>query len=230
MGKVRPLRAERGRQLDSGPESSPLSLNSLLPLWIFLAVLIGAPLVDQIFQRASEARNRIAMNSEPIPEASSEPEPPAAYEGQDEGDGSGLMDSEEDNLEEISPQGTTEGEPVAIEGESPEPPKEPEMNRPPSIEDLSLLGQERLLTDAEIDSLPAGDFPLLRNAFYARVGYKFSSSKPHPSGGTVGEHYTRYFSQFDWYSPSISDQQAAFSRFTPSARQNVERLAALEGL
>ena len=205
-------------------------MNSLIPLWIFLAVLFGAPLVDQVFTRASEARTQIAFNTEPNSEASYDEGSPSLYQQEEDGDESSQSDSAQPDQSQTGLQGNSEDGAPETAPDPPVLPEEPDVSQPPSIEDLSLVGQERTLTQTELDSVPVGDISLLRNAFYARVGYKFSSAKPHPSGGTVGQYYTRYFSQFDWYAPSISDQKTAFSRFTPSARQNVEHLASLEGL
>lgn len=74
---------------------------------------------------------------------------------------------------------------------------------------------EREVTAADLSGKSAGDLRLMRNAIFARHGYKFKSAD-----------LQEYFANFSWYSPKYADVS---SMLTPVEKKNVEFIQKFEG-
>lgn len=74
---------------------------------------------------------------------------------------------------------------------------------------------ERKLEISDISGLSAGDLRLLRNAIFAKHGYRFSSAD-----------LTGYFSRYSWYTPSRSDVSSQLSSIE---RANIDLISRYEG-
>lgn len=74
---------------------------------------------------------------------------------------------------------------------------------------------ERLVTAADLEGKTAGDLRLMRNAIFARHGYKFKSAD-----------LKEYFSGFDWYVPKYADVQ---DRLSAIETKNIAFIKKYEG-
>lgn len=72
----------------------------------------------------------------------------------------------------------------------------------------------KLLTSADLASLPKEEYKFIRNEIFARHGRIFTSSR-----------YLNYFRQFSWYNPRFTDSEIILS---PIERENVNLIRSLE--
>jgi len=73
---------------------------------------------------------------------------------------------------------------------------------------------ERYVTSSDLSGLTKAELRILRNAIYARHGYKFKSAD-----------LRQFFSQFSWYYPQYSNVEGSLSKIE---RQNVATIQSWE--
>lgn len=74
---------------------------------------------------------------------------------------------------------------------------------------------DRLVTAADLQGKTAGDLRLMRNAIFARHGYKFKS-----------DDLTEYFNNFSWYNPLYRDVN---DRLSNIEKKNIDFISKYEG-
>jgi len=70
---------------------------------------------------------------------------------------------------------------------------------------------------SELDGRSPEEIRLIANEIYARFGYTFQN-----------EYYAGYFSQFDWYTPSVPAGQFSEDMLSAEAQENLEIIARYE--
>jgi len=93
----------------------------------------------------------------------------------------------------------------------------PIVVEPAISNDATDIVSERRLTDSDLIGKGNWDLTLMRNAVYARHGYRFHRAD-----------LISYFRAKPWYSPTIDDQNAIHGFFTPVEKYNVAFLSAYE--
>lgn len=75
----------------------------------------------------------------------------------------------------------------------------------------------RVMDPSELDGRSPEEIRLIANEIYARFGYTFQN-----------EYYAEYFSQFDWYTPSVPAGQFSEDMLSAEAQENLEIIARYE--
>lgn len=69
----------------------------------------------------------------------------------------------------------------------------------------------RRLNESDLEGFTSSELAILRNAIYARHGYRFNR-----------DDLFNYFSHFDWYHPVTSDMTAAYNSMSAVERYNID--------
>lgn len=75
----------------------------------------------------------------------------------------------------------------------------------------------RVMDPSELDGRSPEEIRLIANEIYARFGYTFQN-----------EYYAEYFSQFDWYTPSVPAGQFSEDMLSAEAQENLDMIARYE--
>lgn len=79
------------------------------------------------------------------------------------------------------------------------------------VECIDEVLSSRRLTEDDLEGMSSSELSILRNAIYARHGYRFNR-----------DDLFNYFSQFGWYHPVTSDMTAAYNGMSATERYNVD--------